>query len=186
MLGKMQNLKIMDKYYLQKENKKNEQLLKNSKKISDKSTNSYNKLKRTILGFKDHEEQQEDLEIDNLIKFAENLDYEKYLKNLEIKEAINLIKLKVEKEKAKEEKEEELTPFEFEELAKAADDTENKLEEGENPEESTTNNIEVKVVNHEKDWNETKTNLEKEESKYKQELISKLMKTDQVIILSYT
>ena len=36
-----------------------------------------------------------DEKIDELIKFAENLDYEKYIKDLEIKEALNLIKYKV-------------------------------------------------------------------------------------------
>lgn len=43
------------------------------------------------------EEENED-EVKNLLKFVNNLDYEKYLKDLEIREALYLIKNKVEKE----------------------------------------------------------------------------------------
>lgn len=111
---------------------------------------------------------------ENLINFMENLDYDKYLKNQEVREALFLLKNKVEKEK-------ENNP---------EDDNNKENNEDENKEENNNeNNEEKNEINlppidpkvgliHDRDWDGK--NLEEDNEYKKKKLADKILKLDKV------
>lgn len=88
-----------------------------------------------------------DKEIDELVDFAQNLDYEKYIKDLEIREALNLIKLNVDKENEIEDFQRENQAEEPREGDKVACDTPEDLKDFE------LNKPTDHVIEHDKEWN---------------------------------
>lgn len=112
---------------------------------------------------------------ENLLKFMENLDYDKYVKNLEVREALYLLKNKVEKEKEKNEGEPN------EDLNKANDINE---KEEINPEKlaeelqsSSLPPIENRnLAIHDKEWNEKREDAEV----IKKRMADKILKMDKV------
>jgi len=114
---------------------------------------------------------------EKLLKFMENLDYDKYVKNLEVREALYLLKNKVEKEKEKNNVVEQ-----NEELNKASVNNENENIYPEKLEEELQSPslpiIENKnFVIHEKDWNEKREDPEV----IKKRMAEKILKMDKVI-----
>lgn len=114
-------------------------------------------------------------EDENLIKFMENLDYDKYVKNMEVREALFLLKNKVEKEKdvedRLEDKNNENNPDKLvEELQDATDKA--------IP--SASNNLPIieakQQAIHDKDWNEKGEDPEI----IKKRVADKILKIDKV------
>ncbi len=113
---------------------------------------------------------------ENLLKFMENLDYDKYVKNLEVREALYLLKNKVEKEKDKENDENK------NENEDAANNNNNEDQNNSQKlvEDLQTPNlppIENKnLIIHDKDWNEKKEDAEI----VKKRMADKILKIDKV------
>jgi hypothetical protein len=116
---------------------------------------------------------------ENLLKFMENLDYDKYVKNLEVREALYLLKNKVDKEKEKNEGNEQ-----NEELNK--ENVNNEKEEidpeklAEELKSSSLPPIENKnLFFNEKEWNDKREDAEV----IKKRMADKILKMDKVIKL---
>jgi len=116
---------------------------------------------------------------ENLLKFMENLDYDKYVKNLEVREALYLLKNKVDKEKEKNEGNEQ-----NEELYK--ENVNNDKQEinheklSEELQSSSLPPIENKnLFFNEKEWNDKREDAEV----IKKRMADKILKMDKVIKL---
>jgi len=115
---------------------------------------------------------------ENLLKFMENLDYDKYVKNLEVREALYLLKNKVEKEKEKNE------PNEKTDDPDKANNGNNEKDENiaeklaeELQASSSLPPIENKnSIIHDKDWNEKREDAEV----IKKRMADKILKMDKV------
>jgi len=145
---------------------------------SNHSNNSYNYVaepsqRKQQMNFDASDEENDE----KLLKFMENLDYDKYVKNLEVREALYLLKNKVEKEKEKNNVVEQ-----NEEPNKASVNNENENIYPEKLEEELQSPslpiIENKnFVIHEKDWNEKREDPEV----IKKRMAEKILKMDKVI-----
>jgi hypothetical protein len=94
----------------------------------------------------DQEEMKEEQE---LLDFVNNLDYEKYMKKLEVREALHLLKNKVEKEKAEEEQND---VFNEEERNLEEEQNQENNENGEEYNQYDNNYHKENVIRHEKEW----------------------------------
>lgn len=70
-------------------------------KLTEKAVQNHNKTKKAKLSkpkwalTANENEEVEDLEVDDLLDFAENLDYEQYIDDMEVKEALSFVKKRV-------------------------------------------------------------------------------------------
>ena len=125
------------------------------------------------------------LDDENLVNFMQNLDYDKYLKNQETREALFLLKNKIEKEKQKE-KDENLT----EENHSQNNDNNN---QGENfsQKNEEENEINLPVIDsknnlpiyHEKEWDGK--NLNEDPEIFKKKIADRILKMDKVNFFYY-
>jgi hypothetical protein len=126
----------------------------NQKELEDfKKTNNYDANFAELPLIKKEENKNDPLaedgdndETEDLLNFVSNLDYEKYVKDLEIKEALYLIKNKVEKD---EEIKHEENPKENDGLK---NEQENENENKENDKGENKNTVYYNPVIHEKEW----------------------------------
>ncbi len=107
---------------------------------------------------KERLEKANEKEIDELVNFAQSLDYDKYIKELETREALNLVKIKFDEENAKNEKEQEKNNINNENNEKNTEvEKENKIDENEIKDKSNLilppiESKEVKEAEHIRDW----------------------------------
>ena len=111
--------------------------------------------------FKNRLEEVGSREVDELVDFAKNLDFDKYLKDLEFKEAMNLIKIKAEEEAKEEENNKENALEEDNNINEIENHTEkeNEKEKTElilpliNPPTTNIKNKEENILVHDREWN---------------------------------
>ena len=107
---------------------------------------------------------------ENLVNFMENLDYDKYVKNQDVREALFLLKNKVDKEKVDNPEEENKSQIDAEE-----NKSENYVEKNE---ENTVSlpPIDPRMI-HEKDWDGKEQN---DDDLLKKKMADKILKLDKV------
>jgi len=138
-----------------------------------------------------HKRQQANLDLsdaendENLLKFMENLDYDKYIKNLEVREALYLLKNKVEKDGEKDDGKGEIDQENSaaNQLNEKEDLNQEKI--GDDLHSTNLPPIENKnLILHDKEWNEKKEDAEI----LKKRMADKILKLDKVnfeLLLSF-
>jgi hypothetical protein len=129
------------------------------------------------------------LDDDNLVNFMQNLDYDKYLKNQETREALFLLKNKIEKEKEKE-KEENLNE-ENKSQNNANNNSNNNHGENLSHENEEENEVNLPVIDskinlplyHEKEWDGK--NLNEDPEILKKKIADRILKMDKVNIFYF-
>jgi len=109
---------------------------------------------------KEESEKVNDKELDDLLNFAQNLDYEKYIKDLEIREALGIIKNKIENK---------IEDQNIDNNGEEIKELENKKNEKEELTLPPINNHNSKPLEHENDWNSSVKvgdNLKDDQLKY--------------------
>lgn len=108
---------------------------------------------------KERLEKANEKEIDELVYFAQNLDYDKYIKELETREALNLVKIKFDEENAKNENEQLNNNLDSNNIKSNENKEENKLDENDEEKKDKNNLVlppieskEIKEAEHIRDW----------------------------------
>lgn len=108
---------------------------------------------------KDKLEKANEREIDELVYFAQNLDYNKYIKELETREALNLVKIKFDEENAKKENEQLENNIDINNSNTENKEQEKKADENEEENKDKNNLVlppieskETKEAEHIRDW----------------------------------
>jgi len=139
---------------------------------------------------KEEAENLNDKEDEKLIEFAQNLDYDKYMKDMEVREALYLIKSKIENGDQNHE-----FKVEGKEENKDNDNNENPDEAVEregrpaetDPIEKLKNELTIKKVEHENEWNASNKvgdeSGNKIEEKIKKSVAEEILKNNTVLIL---
>lgn len=126
---------------------------------NEDTQNSIIKLNPKYHNFKEKLEEAQEKDLNELVSFAQNLDYDKYLKDLEIREALNLIKIRVDEDKQKEDEENNLilsenineennNPLLQEELILPSI-----IKNQEDNEKNKESNLQIEEINHDRNWN---------------------------------
>lgn len=158
-----------------------------NKQERESQDSQYLKMNPKYHNIKERLEKIQEKEVDDLVDFAKNLDFDKYLKDLEIREALNLIKIQTDQEEPPQ------IPISNDK------NEENKNIEQQNHEENITNKDGQKDIKlpdiysytvpdkpenhdeHNKDWGDQKTKEEKEFQKQQENVIQKCYKDNSLV-----
>ena len=128
-------------------------------------------------------ENDNDEEFQNIVKYINNSYYDKYIKDCEIREALHLIKNKMEKENEGNQKADEVNEEKTNDMVQEI--ASEKLDQM--PFINGNNSNSVTRVEHEKEWDNSVKPLPyfSNEEKTKKQIADKILKSDRVIYFNY-